>query len=89
MAISATETDPRVADVRVSATALTVALRDGRQIGAPLDWFPRLKNATAAARSVWEPSASGHGIHWPLIDEDLSVDGLLRGTAAPSGDRGR
>lgn len=82
MAISATVTDPRVADVKVSATTLTVVLRDGRKISAPLDWFPKLKNATAQKRSVWEVAAAGHGIHWPLIDEDLSVEGLLRGTPA-------
>lgn len=82
MAISATVTDPRVVDVRVTAATLTVVLRDGRKISAPLDWFPKLKNATVQKRSVWEIAAAGHGIHWPLIDEDLSVDGLLRGTPA-------
>lgn len=82
MAISAAIADARVADVRVSATALTVVLRDGREISAPLDWFPRLQNAKAQERAVWEPAAAGHGIHWPLIDEDLSIDGLLKGTAA-------
>ena len=70
----------RAKTVRVSATTLTVALRDGREISAPLDWFPKLKWASAADRAVWEPAAAGHGIHWPRIDEDLSVDGLLRGT---------
>ena len=82
MAISATVTDPRVADVEVPAATFTVVLRDGRKIGAPLDWFPKLKNATAQKRSVWEIAAAGHGIHWPLIDDDLSVEGLLRGTPA-------
>jgi Protein of unknown function (DUF2442) len=82
MANSATVTDPRVADVKVTAATLTVILRDGRKISAPLDWFPKLKNATAQKRSVWEIAAAGHSIHWPLFDEDLSVDGLLRGTPA-------
>ncbi len=80
MSISVTATDARVADVKVSSSVLTVTLRDGRKISAPLDWFPKLKGATAQKRSVWEVAAAGHGIHWPLIDEDLSVDGLLRGT---------
>jgi hypothetical protein len=84
MNISAAITDPRVADVKVSASTLTVVLRDGRKISAPLDWFPKLKNTTAQKRSVWEIAAAGHGIHWPLIDEDLSVDGLLQGTPATS-----
>lgn len=70
--------DDRVADVRVTEDALEVRLRDGRVIAAPLAWFPRLVSATAAQRAHWEPSAAGHGVHWPEIDEDLSVAGLLR-----------
>jgi hypothetical protein len=82
MAISTTVADARVRDVRVSATTLTVVLRDGREISAPLDWFPKLKAAPAQDRMLWEPAAAGHGIHWPKIDEDLSVSGLLAGTPA-------
>lgn len=82
MGISTAIRDPRVADVHVSAQALTVKLRDGREISAPLAWFPRLQIASAEDRAVWEPSAAGHGIHWPRIDEDLSVEGLLRGGSA-------
>lgn len=78
MAISAVKIDPRVADVTVTDTTLEVRLRDGRTITTPLNWFPRLANAEAKARANWEPSAAGLGIHWPLIDEDLSVEGLLR-----------
>ncbi|HEX4293809.1 MAG TPA: DUF2442 domain-containing protein [Rhizomicrobium sp.] len=76
------EEQKRVADVRVSPTTLTVVLRDGREISAPLEWFPKLKQASVQDRAVWEPTATGHGIHWPKIDEDLSVDGLLKGTPA-------
>jgi hypothetical protein len=76
--ISAVEIDPRVADVKVTDAQLEVRLRDGRTIAAPLSWFPRLAAADPAARATWEPSAAGLGIHWPLIDEDLSVEGLLR-----------
>ena len=54
-------------------------LRDGRVISAPLEWFPRLAKASEEERRNWEPSAAGLGIHWPLADEDLSVDGLLQG----------
>lgn len=78
MAISAVELDPRVADVVVTDAVLEVRLRDGRTITAPLSWFPRLAAAEPAARARWEASAAGLGIHWPLIDEDLSVEGLLR-----------
>ena len=73
-------TDSRVADVSVTADRLAIVLKDGRQISAPLDWFPRLKAASAEDRALWEPCAAGHGIHWPKIDEDLSVEGLLRVT---------
>ncbi len=82
MPISAVELDERVAAVRVTDEALEVRLRDGRLIAAPLDWFPRLKNASPADRAVWESSAAGYGIHWPKIDEDLSVAGLMRASKA-------
>jgi len=82
MSISAIKHDPRVADVEVSDTTLSVLLRDGRRISAPLSWFPRLASASREDRTVWELSAAGHGIHWPKIDEDLSIDGLLRGQPA-------
>ncbi len=74
--------DPRVKDVRVTDENLEVLLRDGRKISAPLSWFPRLLAASAEDRAVWEASAAGHGIHWPKIDEDLSIAGLLRGERA-------
>ncbi|MBU6297281.1 MAG: DUF2442 domain-containing protein [Alphaproteobacteria bacterium] len=83
MSISAVAVDPRVSNVEVTEQTLVVTLRDGRQISAPLSWFPRLAQADAKAKSRWELAAAGHGIHWPLIDEDLSVDGLLQGSAAP------
>lgn len=82
MSTLATKSDPRVDDLRVTDTHLEVLLKDGREISVPLDWFPRLLAASPADRARWEPCAAGYGIHWPTIDEDLSVDGLLRGTAA-------
>ena len=78
MTISAARHDPRVADVQIGETELIVVLRDGRKISAPLQWFPRLASAKREQRQKWELAAAGHGIHWPLLDEDLSVDGLLR-----------
>ena len=82
MAISAVEIDPRVAQVAVTDERLEVDLRDGRRISAPLSWFPRLAEASPDARADWEPSAAGLGIHWPSIDEDLSIEGLLRVTGS-------
>jgi Protein of unknown function (DUF2442) len=82
MTTSAVVSDPRVKDVRVTDDTLEVSLRDGRKISVPLAWFPRLVAASAADRAQWEMSAAGHGVHWPKIDEDLSVEGLLRGEKA-------
>lgn len=72
------EPDSRIDDVRVTDNWLEVVLKDGRRIAAPLDWYPRLKAASPADRAVWDPCAAGYGVHWPNIDEDLSVEGLLR-----------
>jgi hypothetical protein len=83
MAISAVRLDPRVADVRCSETELEIVLRDGRRFAAPLSWYPRLASATLAQRAHWEPAAAGHGVHWPDIDEDLSVEGIMGGNRAP------
>jgi hypothetical protein len=74
--------DSRVDDVRVTDDWLEVLLKAGRGIAAPLGWYPWLKAASAEDRAIWEPCAAGYGIHWPIIDEDLSVEGLLRGTPA-------
>lgn len=83
MASSVFEADIRVADVQVSDVELSVRLKDGRTIAAPLAWYPRLLHATKAQRRKWEIAGGGYGIHWPEIDEDLSVEGLLRGARAP------
>ncbi len=82
MSISAAETvlneaDPVAVDVQVSETALSLTLSDGRHLITPLARFPRLRNATAAQRAHWRLIGVGHGIHWPDIDEDISVRALL------------
>jgi hypothetical protein len=82
MSTLAVKPDSRVQDVHVTDDWLKVLLKDGRRISAPLDWYPRLKEASVEDRAVWEPCAAGYGIHWPRIDEDLSVEGLLKGTPA-------
>ena len=71
-------------EVSVTQDELTVRLLDGRTVAVPLTWFPKLLHATKEQRSNFELLGEGEGIHWPDIDEDLSVDGLLRGTRAPS-----
>jgi len=70
--------------VRVSDAALIVDLQDGRVVSVPLAWYPRLVEGSAAERRRWELIGPGIGIHWPALDEDISVDGLLRGL--PSGE---
>lgn len=72
------------ARVEVSDDALSVELTDGRTISVPLAWYPRLSHGTAAERSQWRLIANGRGIHWPDLDEDISVDSLLVGK--PSGE---
>jgi hypothetical protein len=63
--------------------SVVVELADGRTISAPLAWYPRLLHATPQQRSNCLIAGAGYGIHWPEIDEDLSVEGLLRGALAP------
>jgi hypothetical protein len=65
--------------VHTTDDTLTVDLADGRSISVPLVWFPRLAHADPTARGTWEILGDGEGIHWPIVDEDLSVDGLLAG----------
>lgn len=82
MGILAVNADERVSDVRFEADRLIVDLQDGRTIAVPLAWYPRLFDASERQRAVWEIAGGGYGIHWPQIDEDLSVEGLLRGAPA-------
>ena len=82
MSSLAVTTDERVRNVEVTEDTLTVALMDGRSISVPLVWYPRLLRADDAQRRNWQVAGGGYGIHWPDIDEDLSVEGLLRGAPA-------
>jgi hypothetical protein len=66
--------------VQVTGTELIVTLADGRKIATPLAWYPRLKRATAAERMNYEIMPLG--IHWPALDEDLSIAGMLQGRRA-------
>jgi hypothetical protein len=70
--------DAVVVDVHIDDRLIRVLLRDGRELSAPLARFPRLLSATAADRQDWRVLGDGEGIHWPAIDEDISVAGLLR-----------
>ena len=70
---------PRIVGVTVTDDTLTVDLEDGRTIGVPIGWYPRLAYATQTERSTFQISGGGYGIHWPDLDEDLGVEGLLLG----------
>ena len=85
MSSSRTETGARILGVEVSEDTLTVQLADGRILSVPLAWYPRLFHASSRQRTNWQILGDGHGIHWPELDEDLSVAGLLRGAPAPPG----
>lgn len=77
MNILAVKLDSRVLDVSFTKNALHIILVDGREISAPLEWFPRLNKATTLQRNHWRLIANGIGVHWPDIDEDISVQSLL------------
>lgn len=79
--------DPRAVGVAIGEDDLTVSLADGRRISVPLVWFPKLLHATPVERSQWRLIGEGQGIHWPDLDEDVSVEGLLLGKAASGATR--
>ena len=83
MTTSGPNVDPRAIQVTLSEDDLTVDLADGRRVSVPLAWFPRLLHADSSQSRNWYLMGDGQGIHWPDLDEDLSVAGLLCGTAAP------
>ena len=73
--------------VTVTDDALVVELSDGRTVSVPLAWYPRLLHGTAGERRGWRLIGGGEGVHWPDLDEDISVEGLLAGR--PSGESQR
>ena len=78
MSILVTETrEARARQVQVTEDALTVDLDDGRTISVPLGWYPRLMHASPNERGNWRLIGKGEGIHWPEVDEDISVGNLL------------
>jgi hypothetical protein len=82
--MSSLTSDIRAENVVITDDCLTVELNDGRSITAPLAWYPRLLHGTPEERNNWRPVGNGAGIHWPNLDEDISVENLLQGK--PSGE---
>lgn len=82
--LAAEKREPRARNVAVTEDSLTVDLVDGRTIIVPLAWYPRLRHGTPEERNCFEIFGDGTYIHWPDLDEDLTVAGLLAGL--PSGE---
>ena len=72
--------------IRISENAMAVSLDDGRTLSVPLAWYPRLLAATPQERGRYELIGDGEGIHWPDLDEDISVEGLLAGRRSAESD---
>jgi hypothetical protein len=69
-------------NVQVTDDALIVDLSDGRTVSVPLAWFPRLLHGTIKERNNWRLIGEGEGIHWPDLDEDISVENLILGKSS-------
>ena len=73
---------PGATDVKINDESLVVDLMDGRTVSVPLSWYPRLTNATMEERNNWRLIGRGEGIHWPDLDEDISIAGLITGKSS-------
>ena len=76
---SAEVTLARVLNVEVTDDTLSVDLEDGRTVSVPIGWYPRLAHGTDEERSNFKISGAGNGVHWPDLDEDIGVEGMLLG----------
>lgn len=86
MSTAIAKAEPVIERVRFEGDRLVVELSDGRTIGTPIRWYPRLNGASPAERENWELLGRGVGVHWPDVDEDLSLSGMLAGRKAPRGE---
>lgn len=77
MSISADRLDAQALNVEFVAASIRLTLTDGREISPPRGWFPRLRHASNAQRANWRLIGLGEGVHWPDLDEDVSVNALL------------
>lgn len=88
MSVSTLEVSvPEAQSVTVGEDALTVELADGRTIAVPLDWYPRLVHGTSEELANWRFIGPGEGIHWPDLDEDVSIAALLAGRPSAEGQK--
>ena len=70
---------PRVTSVSVTDDTLSVDLEDGRTVSVPIGWYPRLAHGTPTERANVQIAGSGFGLHWPDLDEDIGIEGILLG----------
>lgn len=87
MTTSTLASSPMAVSVQMSDDTLSVSLSDGRVVSVPISWYSRLSHALPQHGVVWELIGGGHGIHWPELDEDISVENILLGQ--PSGEGAR
>ena len=78
MGISSIDIQPLAVDVSCNNESIHVSLADGREVRVPLEWYPRLLDATPKDRNNWQLIGGGLGIHWEDLDEDVTVESLLR-----------
>jgi Protein of unknown function (DUF2442) len=83
MRTSAKVAEQRIDRITFDERTMSVALTDGRVITLPLEWYPRLLNATPEQRGNYRIETPGDCVHWPDVDEDLHVEGMLKGVRAP------
>lgn len=86
MSTLVTERDVFARSVRFTDDSLAVLLDDGRTISVPVAWYPRLMHGTNTEGEKYELIGDGEGIHWPDLDEDISVEGLLAGRRSAESD---
>ena len=79
MSTLAVKFDDHAVDVSFTKNALHLVLADGREVSAPLEWFPKLRDATENNRNNWRLIGNGIGVHWPEIDEDIAVGTIMKG----------
>lgn len=87
MSTLVTERDCFAVAVEFTSDALVVHLDDGRTLSTPLTWYPRLLHGAADERNCYELIGAGEGIHWPNLDEDISIEGLLAGRRSAESDQ--
>ncbi len=80
MSTLAVKFDEHAVDIHFKESSLCFILADGREISAPLEWFPRLRDASVTDRNNWRLIGRGIGVHWPAIDEDIAIGTLMRGS---------